>query len=122
MRFNTHRRFCYIQYKTSKQAQAATELDGEDLGEKLKLEAKISDPAHKKSREGAIYEGRELYLANLDWYATKDDIKKAFSKYGRLESVRIPKKANGHSKGIGYVVFRSKVIRLYETITSFANR
>lgn len=73
------------------------------------MDVKISDPTNKKPREGAIYEGRELYLANLDWKADRADIKKAFSKYGKIESIRIPTKANGSSKGIGYVVFRSKV-------------
>ncbi|KAK4694102.1 squamous cell carcinoma antigen recognized by T-cells 3, partial [Lecanoromycetidae sp. Uapishka_2] len=96
-------RFCYLQYKTSSQAHAATELDGEECGENLKLDVKISDPAHKKPREGAIHEGRELFLANLDWNVDRADVKKAFSKYGKVESVRIPTKANGTSKGIGFV-------------------
>lgn len=56
-----------------------------------------------------MYEGRELYLANLDWNATKKEIKQAFSKYGNVENVRIPTKVDGSSKGIGYVVFSNKV-------------
>ena len=56
-----------------------------------------------------MYDSRELYLANLDWKITRADIKQAFKKYGSIESVRIPTKVDGTSKGIGYVVFRSKV-------------
>ena len=56
-----------------------------------------------------MYDGRELYLANLDWKATRADVKQAFRKYGSIESVRIPKKVDGTSKGIGYVVFGNKV-------------
>ena len=56
-----------------------------------------------------MYDGRELYLANLDWKATRADVKQAFRKYGSIESVRIPTKIDGTSKGIGYVVFRNKV-------------
>ena len=56
-----------------------------------------------------MYDCRELYLANLERNITKADIKQAFKKYGSIESVRIPTKVDGTSKGIGFVVFRSKV-------------
>ena len=114
LKFNTHRRFCYVQFKSSGDAQAATELDGEDHGNDLKLVAKISDPAHKQDRHGAIYEGRELYISNVDWNATVKDIKQAFSKYGKVESVRLPKKVDGTSKGMGFVVFSHAVSHQYE--------
>ena len=56
-----------------------------------------------------MYDGRELYLANLDWKTTRADVKRTFRKYGHIESVRIPTKVDGTSKGIGYVVFGNKV-------------
>ena len=56
-----------------------------------------------------MYDGRELYLVNLDWKTTRADVKRAFRKYGHIESVRIPTKVDGTSKGIGYVVFGNKV-------------
>ncbi len=111
LKYNSHRRFCYIQFRSSADAQAATKLDGEDLGGELKLMAKISDPSHKQDRQGAIYEDRELFLANLDWNASQREIEKVFSKYGKVEKVRIPKKIDGRSRGIGYVVFSNKVSR-----------
>ncbi len=98
-----------MQFKSSDDAHAATELDGKDVGGKLKLLAKISDPIHKQERHGALYEGREVFLANLAWTATKADVRKAFSKYGEVENVRIPTKVNGSSKGIGFVSFSTKV-------------
>ena len=109
LKFNTHRRFCYVQFKLSGDAQSATELDNEDLGDNLRLLARLSDPGQKKQREGAIYDGRELYLTNLDWNTARADIKQAFKKYGYIESVRVLTKVDGTSKGIAYVVFRSKV-------------
>jgi len=109
LKYNAHRRFCYIQFRSSADAQAATKLDGEDVGGELKLVAKISDPSRRQDRQGAIYDDRELFLANLDWNASQGEIKKAFSKYGRVEKVRIPKKIDGKSRGIGYVVFSNKV-------------
>ncbi|KZF18982.1 hypothetical protein L228DRAFT_51826 [Xylona heveae TC161] len=108
LKFNTHRRFCYVQFKTSAQAQAATALDGKTVGEHLTLIAKISDPAHKKARSGAIYEGREVYVSNLDWSATEDEVRQAFSKYGKVERARIPTNVAGKSKGVAFIIFPTK--------------
>ena len=72
-----------------------------------------------------MYEGRELYLANLDWHASEKDVKQAFKKYGYVESVRILKKINGGSKGMGFVVFRDKeaaTAALEMNLTDFRNR
>lgn len=106
---NTHRRFCYVQFKNSSQAKAATELNGETVGEDLRISVKISDPGKKQERVGPLYEGRELHLSNIDWIATEDDIQQIFSKYGKVEKVRVPKNLGGKSKGFGFVVFSSKV-------------
>ena len=108
LKYNTHRRFCYVQFRSPSEARAATELDGTEQ-EGLKLLAKLSDPAHKQERKGAVHEGRELYVANLDWSATEDEVKTVFSKYGKVEKVRIPRKLDGGSKGMGFVVFSNKV-------------
>ena len=70
--------------------------------------ARISDPGHKQDRHGAMYEGRELFIANVPWDANWKDLKERFKLYGSVESARVPKKLNGGSKGIGYVVFRRK--------------
>jgi squamous cell carcinoma antigen recognized by T-cells 3 len=109
LKFNTHRRFCYVQFKSSSQARDATKLDGQSLGEKETLVARISDPIRKQERKGPVHEGREIFVANLDWSATESELSQIFSKYGTVERARIPRKVNGASKGIGYVVFSSKV-------------
>ena len=109
LKYNAHRRFCYIQYKSPSQALSATELDGQKLDGNLAITAKLSDPGQKQDRHGAMHEGRELYLANVDWRATKAEVKEAFSIFGEVESVRIPTKVGGASKGIAFVVFTSKV-------------
>ncbi|KAL2868555.1 U6 snRNP complex subunit PRP24 [Aspergillus lucknowensis] len=108
LKYNTHRRFCYVQFKTSAGAHSATELDGSTVGNGLHLVAKISDPSRKQDRHGPIYEGREVHVSNVDWKANEDDLKELFSKYGAVELVRIPRKVDGGSKGFGYVIFRSR--------------
>lgn len=79
------------------------------VGENLQLVAKISDPSQRQERHGAMYEGREVHVSNIDFKANEDDLKEVFAKYGTVELVRIPRKADGGSKGFGYVVFSSKV-------------
>ena len=108
LKYNSHRRFCYVQFKSSRQAQAATRLDGKSLSDKLNLIAKISDPNNKQNRSGAIYDGREIYISNVDWSATEEEIRQIFSKYGKVERVRIPTNVAGKSKGIAFIVFSNK--------------
>ena len=48
-------------------------------------------------------------MVNLDRNTNRADIKQAFKKYGYIESVRVLTRVDGTSKGIAYVVFRSKV-------------
>ena len=79
------------------------------VGGKLKLVAKMSDPSHKQDRSGALYEGREIYVSNVDWSATEDEIRQIFEKYGTVERIRIPTNMAGKSKGVAFVVFSSKV-------------
>lgn len=56
-----------------------------------------------------MHEGREIHVSNVDFKASEDDLKELFSQYGTVELARIPKKADGGSKGFGFVVFSSKV-------------
>ncbi|KAL2852209.1 hypothetical protein BJX68DRAFT_61914 [Aspergillus pseudodeflectus] len=108
LKYNTHRRFCYVQFKTSAGAHSATKLDGSTVGNGLHLVAKISDPTRKQDRHGPIYEGREIHVSNVDWKANEQDLKELFERFGTVELVRIPRKVDGGSKGFGYVVFSSK--------------
>lgn len=108
LKYNTHRRFCYVQFKTASQASSATGIDGFEV-DGHKLVVKISDPSRKKDRSGAIYEGREVYVSNVDWNATEEDVREVFAKYGTVEKVRIPRSVAGKSKGVAFVVFSSMV-------------
>ncbi|OAX81674.1 hypothetical protein ACJ72_03988 [Emergomyces africanus] len=119
LKYNTHRRFCYVQFQTASAAHAATELNGmqqavagDSAGStgstKLPLVVKISDPTRRQDRTGPTEEGREIHVSNLDWKATEDDLVELFAAFGEVEAARIPRKANGASKGFGFVVFKAK--------------
>ena len=109
LKYKTHRRFCYVQFRSNSQAQAATALGGQSVDGNLKLVVKISNPAEKQERSGAMQEGREIFCRNLHWSASEEDVKNLFAKYGTVESVRIPRNVVGKSKGICFVVFSSEV-------------
>lgn len=109
LKYNTHRRFCYVQFRSPGSAYEATQLNDSVVGENLKIVVKISDPSKRESRTGPVHEGREIHVSNIDWKANDDDLNELFSAYGRVESVRIPTKVGGGIKGFGFVVFSSKV-------------
>ncbi|KAJ5192696.1 hypothetical protein N7449_008838 [Penicillium cf. viridicatum] len=108
LKFDTSRRFCYLQLDTSSAAHHATELHGTRLKEGMRLSVKISDPGQKTPRSGPRYEGREIYVANISWDASEKDVKELFSKFGEIEKVLIERKVTGVSKGFGFVTFATK--------------
>ncbi|EAS34587.3 pre-mRNA splicing factor [Coccidioides immitis RS] len=105
LKFNTHRRFCYVQFASAADAHDALELDHKSVGKNLNLVVKISDPSKRQARSGAFEEGREIHISNLDWKATEDDLIELFTAFGKVEVARIPTKADGGSKGFGFVAF-----------------
>lgn len=51
----------------------------------------------------------EIYVGNLSYVTTEDELKDAFSKYGAVTSVRIvTNRFNGKSKGFGFVRMRER--------------
>ncbi|KAK2847639.1 hypothetical protein FQN49_005692 [Arthroderma sp. PD_2] len=108
LKFNTHRRFCYLQFTSSSSAYAATELNDKDMGDDLKLVVKISDPTQRQARSGAFEEGREIYVCNIPYKTTEGDLVELFTAYGNVESARIPTKVNGGIRGFAFVAFTTK--------------
>jgi len=51
----------------------------------------------------------KIYVGNLSYEVTEDDLQLAFKEFGQVESVTIIKdKYSGQSKGFGFVEFSSK--------------
>ncbi|KAI1389277.1 uncharacterized protein F4822DRAFT_195372 [Hypoxylon trugodes] len=108
LKFNTHRRFCYVSFRDQDSAYKATQLDGQLIEGKFKLQSKYSNPTHKKDREGAVAESREVRVKNVDSSANEDDLKDVFSKYGKVSTVRIVRNTGGKNVGTAYIVFETK--------------
>ncbi|ONH66775.1 28 kDa ribonucleoprotein, chloroplastic [Cyberlindnera fabianii] len=113
LKFNTQRRFAYVEYLDSSNAQAAVGLlNGKDV-DGFFLSVQISDPTSKQNRSGAAEEGRELYIKKLDFFkVTTNKVKLLFEKYGTVESVHLPlsdrnRALNKKHDGYGFVVFKT---------------
>lgn len=49
---------------------------------------------------------KKLYVGNVSWNLSENELKDAFSKFGEIEdAVIITDKATGRSKGFGFVTF-----------------
>ncbi|CAN9329759.1 unnamed protein product [Alternaria alternata] len=69
---------------------------------------KQPDNAAAPDEEDKIRETGRLYLRNLHYEVTEDEIKEQFSKHGALEEVHVPlKKADGKGKGFAFVQFQN---------------
>lgn len=108
LKYNTHRRFCYVSFRNADAATKAINLDGKLLEGRYKLEAKYSNPAVKKQRDGAIEEGREVHVTGVHQDASENDVKDLFKKYGTVQRVRILTNAAGKSRGSAFVAFETK--------------
>ncbi|OLL25850.1 C-1-tetrahydrofolate synthase, cytoplasmic, partial [Neolecta irregularis DAH-3] len=108
LRVNTHRRFCYVQYEDSNNALKALALDGKEYDGRYNLSVQISDPTAKGERKGAIEEGREIYIANIHFNANEETLRQAFSKFGTIERIRLPRKTTSHHQGFGFITYQTE--------------
>ncbi|KAF4465642.1 PRP24-pre-mRNA splicing factor [Fusarium albosuccineum] len=108
LKVNTHRRFCYVSFRDQDASAKAVGKEGMLLDGRYKLLAKYSDPGHKKAREGALAEGREIHINSLDRSASENDLEEVFSKYGKVTRVNVPQTLAGKNKGFAFIDFATK--------------
>ncbi|KAI0388980.1 putative pre-mRNA splicing factor [Xylariaceae sp. FL0594] len=108
LKYNTHRRFCYVSFRDPAAAGKATLMDGRMIEGKFKLQAKLSDPSHKKDREGAVAEGREVRVKGLHPSTQDNDLKSVFGKHGKVASVRQLTNLSGEHLGVAYITFETR--------------
>lgn len=116
LKYNSDRRFCYVEYFTPEAAQKAVEqFDGtHSLRKEFShpLSVKLSDPKAKKERDQtSVEEGREVHINGLDFFKVEEHtVSQLFSKYGEIERVKLPlshkgKLRNRKNDGYGFVLF-----------------
>ena len=47
----------------------------------------------------------KLFVGNINWNASSEDLQNIFSEYGELEEVVLVKDEQGRSKGFGFITF-----------------
>ncbi|KAI0056538.1 hypothetical protein BV25DRAFT_1893853 [Artomyces pyxidatus] len=107
-KFKSTRRFCYVQYVSPNSAKAALELHGQELESGLPLNVYISNPERKKERTDADANAKEVYVAGLSKFATKEDLENLFKTYGPVKDVRMALDAENHSKGFAFIEFEEE--------------
>ena len=61
----------------------------------------------ENSKEKKIENENEIFIKNIPFSTTEEELENYFSKYGKIKKTNILKK-NGHSKGIGFITFNEK--------------
>jgi multiple RNA-binding domain-containing protein 1 len=105
--------FGFIEFRSKSEAQAALKaMDGYELeGHKLVLKAshKGLDAAEERKREdkakATAGKKTKIIIKNLPFEATKNDVRALFGSYGKLRSVRLPKKFGGITRGFAFADF-----------------
>ena len=103
--------FGFLEFRSTKHAQAALcSMDGYKLdGHELLIRAshKALDAVEERRREEQSKKivGSKITIKNLPFEATKKDVRKLFGSYGKLRSVRVPKKFDGSTRGFAFADF-----------------
>lgn len=103
--------FGFLEFRSTKQAQAALcSMDGYKLDEHelfIRASHKAMDAAEERRREDQAKKivGTKIIIKNLPFEVTKKDIRTLFGSYGKLRSVRVPKKFDNSTRGFAFADF-----------------
>lgn len=105
----------FVEFKTKQYAEAAQKaMNGYTLdGHKLEIKGshRAEDAAAERRREDAANKkaaaGTKIIIKNLAFEVSEKQIRSLFGAYGKLRSVRVPKKLNRRSRGFGFAQFVS---------------
>ncbi|XP_054717886.1 squamous cell carcinoma antigen recognized by T-cells 3-like [Uloborus diversus] len=105
--------FCYVVYKSEEDAKKALTKDREMLDGRPMLVSPCEDKKNRLSSQSKFkfslgLERNKLFIKNLPFSTTKEDLENMFKEYGSLKEVRIVTYRNGHSKGLAYVEYQDE--------------
>jgi len=119
-RENIGAKFGFINYKNHAEAEdAVRQMDGFILGDKTLLCCRAQKKAERLSelrrnyeykRRETIkqYQGRNLFVKNIEDHISEDKFKKVFEPYGTIVSLRLMTNEKGVSKGFGFVCYSTR--------------
>jgi RNA recognition motif-containing protein len=95
--------FAYVDCRTEEELEEfIRKYDGRDLQGSV-LHVTKSKPPAKAGRDAFT-----VFLNNLPYGVTEDDIRKLLSRYGEIQEIRIIRNANGQCRGYAYAEFRTE--------------
>lgn len=105
------RRFCYVDFATSKIAEyAKSRLDGLDI-DGFEIKAEISNPALKKKRP-ITSPKFQVHVKNLNFTKTSEtSLRSRFSHFGDIDNISMPLKGNykgSLNSGYAFITFKSE--------------
>lgn len=100
----------YVEFKEEESVQKALGLTGQKL---LGIPVIVQVTEAEKNRQARISTGQptqsngipfhRLYVGNIHFSVTEEDLRDVFSPFGELEFVQLQKEETGRSKGYGFV-------------------
>ncbi|XP_014167806.1 nucleolin [Geospiza fortis] len=104
VRIGASKRFGYVDFSSAEDLDKALQMNGKKLmGLEIKLEKAKSKEAMKEDKKER--DARTLFLKNLPYRITEDDIKEVFE---NAVEVRIVMNKDGSSKGMAYIEFKTE--------------
>jgi len=105
----------FITYTSQEGVDAALKFDGQDYGGRT-LKVVLANAKGEKGKGGDKGKGKgkggdsenTACVKGLPWASTEESLKKDFAECGEIEVIRMPKNEEGQSKGIAFIVFKSK--------------
>lgn len=107
------RGFGFIEFSTDEAAeQAIRKLNGKIFdGHKLEISISRADKSKeqkkKKKNVDQLEASAKVVVRNIDFAATKEEVRELVEQYGEVHAVRMPQKMSGDHKGYAFVEFTS---------------
>ena len=86
-----------------------SEGEDEEVIQKSKEKTSKKKPVVKDSTGADVYEGRSVFLRNIPFDATEEELQEICSPFGEVKKVNIVRNGAGVSKGLAFIEYSSKL-------------
>jgi RNA recognition motif-containing protein len=83
-------------------------LNGKQMGERPMRVSRSLEKDQIRSTKNTIEGAKKLYVGNLPFVSTKEEIEEFFSAYGEVKDVFVPVNKYGESRGFGFISIKEE--------------